>query len=121
VLAVWATKYASSSEMNFKHAYILFMIASLLLTAGLVVLYVRRGWCAAAPNTFKEGFESSKEPQGEAIKMGLAALTNKLYETIGRIEKFKAKTGDEFLKERIGFANMSITDLARAQLNKADE
>jgi hypothetical protein len=100
----------------------MFMIASLLLTAGLVVLYVRRGWCAAAaPNTFKEGFETSKENQGEAIKMGLAGLTNKLYETIGRIEKFKAKTGDEFLKERIGFANMSITDLARAQLNKADE
>jgi len=120
VLAAWVTKYASSSEMNFKHAYILFMIASLLLTAGLVVLYVRRGWCAA-PTTCKEGFESSKEPQGEAIKMGIAALTNKLYETIGRIEKFKAKTGDEFLKERIGFANMSITDLARAQLNKADE
>ncbi len=80
-------------------------------------MYVRRGWCSVPKKT--EGFESSAtgtENPGDGIKMGLAALTNKLYETIGRLEKFKAKTGDEFLKERIGFANMSTTDLARMQL-----
>ncbi len=94
------------------------MIASLLLTTGLFVMYMRRGWCAA----HKEGFANSTAANAqESAKLGLAALTEKLYETIGRLEKFKSKTGDEFLKERIGFANMSITDLARAQLNKADE
>lgn len=96
------------------------MIASLLLTVGLVVLYFRRGWCSAATvkNTCKEGFESSAEAEkpGEALKTGLNAITNKLYDTIGRLEKFKTDTGDDFKKNRIGLAKMSITDLARMQL-----
>ncbi len=93
------------------------MIASLLLTAGLVVIYVRRGWCsAAATKTCKEGFESGLVEKAESAKSGLAALTDVLYKTMGRLEKFKAEHGDDFLKERIGLARMSITDLARMHL-----
>ena len=102
--------------MNFKHAYIFFMIASLLLTAGLVVIYVRRGWCSSAAATCKEGFESGLVEKAESAKSGLVALTDVLYKTMGRLEKFKAEHGDDFLKERIGLARMSITDLARMHL-----
>ena len=100
--------------MKFKHAYIGFMVVSLLLTIVLAIMFMRRGWCGR-----REGFESGPEAATAAVekgKEGLAILTNSIYKTIGFIDMFKNQYGNDFKKERMEMAMMSPVELARKHL-----
>jgi hypothetical protein len=101
--------------MNFKQAYIGFMVVSLLLTIVFVTMFMRRGWCARA----KEGFESGPEDANAVIekgKQGLSALTGRLYGTIKFLDKFKQNYGNDFKKERMEMFSLSPVELARKHL-----
>jgi hypothetical protein len=102
--------------MNFKQAYIGFMVVSLLLTIVIAVMYVRRGWCARSQ---REGFESGTEAataSAEQGKAGLASLTDSLFKTIEFVNKYQKSFGEEFKNERISLAKMSPVELARLHL-----
>jgi len=101
--------------MNFKQAYIGFMVVSLFLTIVLAVMFMRRGWCARE----KEGFESGPEDMTAVIKkgeQGLAKLTKSLYNTIGFLDTFKSNYGNNFKKERMELFSLSSVELARKHL-----